>query len=140
MVMPGYSHDFEDELGVDKSKGMDSYDYMVTYEAMTIDSRFMWRAQTKGGGYYRKTFDMFMQGSSNIDKEYRSGNVTYPFWAHPIPKFVSNQGGTKPEDLSYVESAQGTSGISAAGRLEPASCGRLYPDRSRSEARTICRG
>jgi hypothetical protein len=32
------------------------------------------------------------------------GSVTYPFWANPIPKFISNQGGTTPEDLSYVAS------------------------------------
>ncbi len=30
------------------------------------------------------------------------GDVTYPFWSHPIPKFISNQGGTTPADLSYV--------------------------------------
>jgi hypothetical protein len=64
----------------------------------------MWRAQTKNGGYYWKTFDIFTQGSSDIDRAYRSGNVTYPFWSHPIPKFISNQGGTKPEDFSYVAS------------------------------------
>lgn len=34
MAIPGYSWKFEEELGVDKSKGMDSYDYMVTYEAV----------------------------------------------------------------------------------------------------------
>jgi len=52
---------------------------MVTYEAITIDSRFFWRAQLKGGGYYWKTFDIFTQGTSDIDKDYRAGNVTYPF-------------------------------------------------------------
>jgi len=49
MALPGYSHELEKELRVDKSKGMNSYDYMVTYEAITIDSRFMWRAQTPHG-------------------------------------------------------------------------------------------
>ena len=102
MAIPGYSHDFEDELGVDKSKGMDSYDYMVTSKPITIDSRFFWRAQMKNGGYYWKTFDIFTQGSTNIDQAYKKGDVTYPFWSHPIPKFVSNQGGTTPEDFSYV--------------------------------------
>ena len=47
MAILGYSHDFEDELGVDKSKGMNSYDYMVTSKPMTIDSRFFWRADEK---------------------------------------------------------------------------------------------
>jgi hypothetical protein len=106
MAIPGYSHDFEDELGVDKSKGMNSYDYMVTYEAITIDSRFFWRGQMKNGGYYWKTFDIFTQGSSNIDQAYRQGDATYPFWSHPIPKFVANQGGTKPKDFSYVASLE----------------------------------
>ena len=109
MALPGYSHELERELGVDKSRGMDSYDYVLTYEAITIDSRMMWRAETTRGGYYWKTFDIFTQGESDyqrwhIDQAYRSGDVTYPFWANPIPKFITNQGGTTPEDLSYVAS------------------------------------
>jgi hypothetical protein len=99
-------HELERAPGVDKSKGMDSYDYVLTYEAITIDSRFMWRARTPHG-YYWKTFDIFTQGESDyerwhIDQAYRNGHVTYPFWANPIPKFVANQGGTTPEHLSYV--------------------------------------
>jgi hypothetical protein len=106
MAIPGYSHNLEKELGVDKSKGMDSYDYVVTYEAITVDSRFMWRAKTKSG-YYWKTFDIFTQGEGDpkrwhIDQAYRKGDVTYPFWSNPIPKFITNQGGTTPADLSYV--------------------------------------
>ena len=38
---------FEQELGVDKSKGVDSYNYMATYKAITIDSRFYYRAETR---------------------------------------------------------------------------------------------
>jgi len=75
---------------------------MVTRKAITIDSRFFWRAQTKSGGYYWKTFEIFTQGSTDIDQAYRAGNVTYPFWSNPIPKFISNQDGTKPEDFSYA--------------------------------------
>ena len=104
MALPGYSHELERELGVDKSKGMDSYDYVLTYEAITVDSRFLWRARQASGGYYWKTWDIFTQGSADIDNAYRSGDVTYPFWANPIRKFISNQGGTTPEDLSYVAS------------------------------------
>jgi hypothetical protein len=93
---------------VDKSKGMNSYDYILTYEAITIDSRMMWRARTPHG-YYWKTFDVFTQGESDyqrwhIDQAYRNGEVTYPFWSNPIPKFITNQGGTTPADLSYVAS------------------------------------
>jgi hypothetical protein len=40
---------FENELGVDKSKGMDSYDDMVTQRAITIDGRFRYRAQRRTG-------------------------------------------------------------------------------------------
>jgi len=106
MAIPGYSHELERELGVDKSKGMNSYDYVLTYEAITIDSRLLWRARTPHG-YYWKTFDVFTQGEGDyqrwhIDQAYRSGDVTYPIWANPIPKFISNQGGTTPADLSYV--------------------------------------
>ena len=32
------------------------------------------------------------------------GEVSYPFWAIPIPKFITNQGGTTPADLSDVAS------------------------------------
>jgi hypothetical protein len=101
LAIPGYMWAFEQELGVDKSKGVDSYDYMVTQKAITIDSRFYYRAQTPTG-YYWKTFDIFTSGDYDIDQAYREGKVTYPFWGHPIPKFISNQGGTKPEDLTYV--------------------------------------
>jgi hypothetical protein len=58
MAYPGSSHELERELGVDKSNGMDSCDYMLTYEAITVDSRMMWRAKTPNG-YYWKTFDIF---------------------------------------------------------------------------------
>lgn len=51
-------------------------------------------------GYYWKTWDIFTQGTSDIDKAYDGGDVTYPFWANPIPKFISNQDGTTPEDVS----------------------------------------
>jgi hypothetical protein len=101
MAIPGYSHEFEKELGVDKSKGMDSYDYVLTYEAITVDSRLLWRAQTPTG-YYWKTWDMFTQGTVDIDEQYKNGQVPYPIWSNPIPKFIANQGGTTPADLSFV--------------------------------------
>jgi hypothetical protein len=106
MAIPGYSQELEKELGVDKSRGMDSYDYMLTYEVITVDSRMMWRAKSRDG-FYWKTFDVFTQGESDyqrwhVDKAYAIGDVTYPFWSHPIPKFIANQGGTTPADLSYV--------------------------------------
>jgi mono/diheme cytochrome c family protein len=101
LAVPGYFWMFEQELGVDKSKGMDSYDYMVTQRAITIDGRFYYRAQTPNG-YYWKTFDIFTSGDSDITKQYAAGKVTMPMWQQPIPKFIKEQGGTTPEDLTYV--------------------------------------
>ena len=101
LAVPGYFWMFEQELGVDKSKGMDSYDYMVTQRAITIDGRFYYRAQTPNG-YYWKTFDIFTSGDTDIEKQYAAGKVTMPMWQQPIPKFIKEQGGTTPEDLTYV--------------------------------------
>jgi len=101
LAVPGYFWMFERELGVDKSKGMDSYDYMVTQRAITIDGRFYYRAQIPNG-YYWKTFDIFTQGDTDIEKQYAAGKVTMPMWQQPIPKFIKEQGGTTPEDLTYV--------------------------------------
>jgi hypothetical protein len=101
LAIPGQMWMFEQELGVNKSKGVDSYDYMVTDKAITIDSRFYYRAETPNG-YYWKTFDIFTEGNFDRPAAYREGKVSYPFWNHPIPKFIKEQGGTTPEDLSYV--------------------------------------
>jgi mono/diheme cytochrome c family protein len=101
MAVPGYFWMFEEELGVDKSKGVDSYDYMVTHEAITIDGRFYYRARTPDG-FYWKTFDIFTAGDGDIDKQYADGKVSMPMWQQPIPKFIKEQGGTTPEDLTYV--------------------------------------
>ena len=49
MALPGYSHYLEEELGVDKSKGVDSFDLVLTQEAITIESRMYWRAKQKPG-------------------------------------------------------------------------------------------
>jgi mono/diheme cytochrome c family protein len=116
MAIPGYSHYLEDELGVDKSNGMDSYDYMLTYEAITIDSRFGWRAETPTG-YYWKTFDIFTQSKGDVDESYQNGDVYYPMWGHPVPKFVKNQGGTTAEDLSFVATLPLGSPSSGSGRV-----------------------
>lgn len=101
MAVPGYFWMFEEELGVDKSNGVDSYDYMVTKEAITIDGRFYYRAKTPDG-FYWKTFDIFTTGDEDIHQQYRDGRVSMPMWQQPIPKFIKEQGGTTPEDLTYV--------------------------------------
>ena len=101
LAVPGYLWMFETELGVDKSNGMDSYEYMVTHEAITIDGRFFYRASTPHG-FYWKTFDIFTSGDGHIDQQYADGRVSMPMWQQPIPRFIKEQGGTTPEDLTYV--------------------------------------
>lgn len=97
MMIPMTATEIEDELGVDRSRGMDSYDYMVTFDAITIDSRFLWRAETTNGGWYWKTWDVFTGqlagGDRSIFDVYREGgeDIRFPFWANPIPVFVDPQ-------------------------------------------------
>jgi hypothetical protein len=94
MMIPMSSDQLEDELGVDKSQGMDSYDYIVSFDAITVDSRLLWRANTKDGGSYWKTWDVFTGqlagGDRNIFDVYRDGgdDIRFPWWANPIPVFV----------------------------------------------------
>ncbi|MGK3992844.1 hypothetical protein [Sorangium sp. So ce1024] len=97
MAIPWYAQDLETELGVIKDQGMKSYEYMVTKQAITIDSRMYWRARTKSGGYYWKTWDIFtgqLEGNvQTIEEAYKQGQIRFPFWAHPIPKFIAGTGG-----------------------------------------------
>lgn len=106
MAIPGYSHWLEDELGVDKSNGVDSYEIMITYEAITIDSRLWWRAKqnTGRGDYYWKTFDTFATGQTDIDEMYRNEQQNSPFWEAPVPVFISagGGGGTTPDKLAII--------------------------------------
>ena len=52
MMNPMYAIELEDELGVDKGSGASSYQYMVTHQAITIDSRLYFRARTPNGYYW----------------------------------------------------------------------------------------
>jgi hypothetical protein len=96
MMNPMYADEMEKNLEVDVSKGVDSYDYMVTFDAITIDSRLLWRAKTKKDGWYWKTWDIFTgQLASGGDKSIFSiysdttgRDIRFPWWANPIPKFV----------------------------------------------------
>jgi hypothetical protein len=94
MMIPMTAPELEDELGVDKSHGMDSYDYMISFDAITVDSRLVWRAGTRDGGSYWKTWDVFTgqlsTGDRNIFDVYREGgdDIRFPWWANPIPVFV----------------------------------------------------
>ncbi|AUX34142.1 uncharacterized protein SOCE836_063100 [Sorangium cellulosum] len=107
MAIPWYAQDLEGELGVIKDQGMKSYEYMVTKQAITIDSRMYWRARTTKGGYYWKTWDIFtgqLEGNvQTIEQAYDQGQIRFPFWAHPIPKFIAGTGGgVTAATLSFV--------------------------------------
>jgi hypothetical protein len=92
MSLPNYAPELEKELGVIKTDDIKSYQYVVVEQAITIDSRMMFRARRNDAGFYWKTFDIFT-GSKQI----------FPFWDHPIPKYVSSAGAT-PKDLSLMAS------------------------------------
>ena len=99
MAIPWYANELEDELGVVRDKGVDSYQYLVTQQAITVDSRLYYRARTQSGGFYWKTFDIFtgQVDTSQPDKQ------RFPFWAHPIPQFISGTGGNvTPQSLSFI--------------------------------------
>jgi len=96
MMHPFYAEEFERNLGVDVSKGVDSWDYMISFDAITIDSRLLMRNKRKNGGWYWKTFDVFTgQLASGRDRnifdvyaDADGKDIRFPFWANPIPKFV----------------------------------------------------
>lgn len=109
MAIPWYADQLEKELGVILDNGMKSYEYMLTFQAITVDSRMYWRARLPNEGYYWKTWDTFTgqlpSGINTIEAAYEQGYIRYPFWANPIPKFVSAFGGGFPgqtENFSFV--------------------------------------
>ena len=110
MMLPMYTDQLEDELGVDKSKGMDSYDYVTVFDAITVDSRLLWRADLKEGGSYWKTWDIFTGQLSTPDRSifdvYRDGgtDIRFPWWANPIPKFVSWTANVPDKTFSFIAS------------------------------------
>ena len=59
-----------------------------------MDSRLVWRANTRDGGSYWKTWDIFSgqlsRGDRSIFDVYKeAGNdIRFPWWANPIPVFV----------------------------------------------------
>lgn len=89
MQIPMYGNYLQDELRVDTSKGTDSFDYSIVDEAITIEPRLLWRGDIPAG-YYYKTTDIFSgQGQQ------------FPFYDHPVPKFISNFGGGFGGGQSY---------------------------------------
>ncbi len=94
MMNPMYATELEDELGIEKSQGLKSYKWVITKQAITVDSRIYFRAKTPNG-FYWKTFDIFsgQLPQKTIQEAEAAGNYRFPFWANPIPKFVSGTGG-----------------------------------------------
>jgi cytochrome c553 len=94
MMNPMYATELEDELGVVKDQGLKSYKWVVTKQAITVDSRIYFRAKTPHG-FYWKTFDIFtgQLPQKTIQEAEAAGNYRFPFWANPIPKFVNGTGG-----------------------------------------------
>lgn len=105
MMNPMQAEEFEDAMKIDRSQGMDSYDYILVEDAITIDSRLLWRAKRpevtdrlgEGRGWYWKSWDVFTGNlESGRDRSIYeiygsdSGNqdIRFPWWANPIPKFV----------------------------------------------------
>lgn len=105
MAIPWYADQLEEELGVVIDQGMKSYEYMLTKQAITVDSRMYWRARLASGGYYWKTWDVFTgqlpSGVNTIEAAYEQGHIRFPFWANPIPEFVSAFGFGE-ENFSFI--------------------------------------
>ena len=103
MMLPWYEPDLLQELGVDLSQGMNSYQYMVTHEAVTVDSRMVLRASGKYG-FYWKTFDVFtgQLPQNTIETAEAAGNFRFPFWANPIPKFINGVGNLGANSYSFI--------------------------------------
>jgi hypothetical protein len=129
MTNPFFADELEDNLNIVKDKGMDSYDYWVTRDASTVDSRFMFRANTANGGMLWKTFEVFTADTENGNVDMREvyanaeGNkkIRFPFWANPIPQFT-NWKDTKLDDMkfSFVATlAQAMNGSSTIGQFTP---------------------
>ncbi|WP_437679093.1 RICIN domain-containing protein [Sorangium sp. So ce131] len=120
MAIPWYANDLENELGVIKDAGMKSFEYMVTKQAITVDSRMYWRARTRSGGYYWKTWDVFtgqLDGDvRTIEEAYEQGQIRFPFWAYPIPKFINGTGGgVTASSYSFIATLAQPNGTEPAG-------------------------
>lgn len=132
MMNPMAAVELEQNLGVDNSQGVNSYEYLLTADAITVDSRMLYRANRPNGGWYWKTWDVFTRAWSreerfNIYDVYadpEGKNIHYPFWANPIPKFVSSElpDGDDP-DFSFIANlAQSSSTFSFGTSADAPGC------------------
>lgn len=119
MAIPVYADELEDELGVVKTDGADSYQYAVLADGITFTARpgpsggrQMFRAATSDGGYYWKSFDLFT-GQGQV----------FPYFQHPLPKFVTVAGGTDKKFSLLASLAQPQSGSEPSGCNSKSSLG-----------------
>ncbi len=131
MAIPFFMDQLEqDDLNIDRSQGADSYDWTITFDAITVDSRLLFRAKRPGDSWYWKSFDIFSGqlegGDQNIFDVYREGgtNIRFPWWANPIPKFVKwLQLDDDNTDFSFVASLNQTANFSGFGFASPNTAG-----------------
>jgi hypothetical protein len=122
MALPWWANQLEDELGVvkDPAKGAENYIWSLTRQAITVDARTYFRAKLANGGYYWKTWDVFTgqlpTTVKTVEQAYDEGMIRFPFWAHPIPKFISGTGGgVTPQTLSFIATLAQPYGQEPAG-------------------------
>jgi hypothetical protein len=111
MAIPVYAEEFEDELGLERSQGIDSYQYVTVETGITFTAtpgpgggRQMFRGTISSNGYYWKSFDMFT-GSGQV----------FPGFDHPIPKFVLLAGGEDKKKYSLLATLAQPQGSAPAG-------------------------
>jgi hypothetical protein len=110
MMLPMFALELENELEVDKSKGMDSFKYFVTLDAPSVDAQFAFTGTRKNKGFYFKTFEVFTgqlsMGDGNIFDVTAAGgdDIRFPFWANPIPTFAdpAKALNSSPDTYSFV--------------------------------------
>lgn len=127
MAIPFFMDQLEqDDLNIDRSQGADSYDWTITFDAITVDSRLLFRAKRPGDSWYWKSFDIFSGqlegGEQNIFDVYREGgtNIRFPWWANPIPKFVKwLQVQDDNSEFSFVASLNQTANFQGFGFASP---------------------
>lgn len=95
MSIPCYADELEDELEIVKTNG-ENYQFVIVNKGITIAARQMFRASMKSGGYYWKSFDIFT-GNGQV----------FPYIEHPLPKYVTVNGGGTDKKFSLLASLVG---------------------------------
>lgn len=131
MLIPFYADQLERELGVIIDEGVDSYDLVTTWEAITVDSRLLWRAKRKDGGWYWKSWDIFTgdlpsgrdRSIYDVYKDDDGKDIRFPWWANPIPKFVNPaRDAADNSTYSFISSLAQTGGFTGFAPRNHAGC------------------